>query len=264
MRFQLGRIYSINCRMQCWCAHYANTKTRIKRMCSFGAHLLAKFGAFPIFAGHSCMICLQFCVYGLSSWRRASLKRTLSVSSPFVGHFGGAGTSLSWNESLFYQIKATPEKIVPRVSLARWSPPGDDEIKLNFDGAMLAASSEIGVGVVARDSRWVPEPKLVEGFVSREAVLLARRFGWRRIVLERDCANLHLKLSSPQADCAATSVVTRDIKRIISDFECYGFSLVPRTNKIAHCLARKASSSVLEGLWFPPLLAEHLFSGFDK
>ncbi|KAL0462529.1 UNVERIFIED_CONTAM: hypothetical protein Slati_0140500 [Sesamum latifolium] len=176
----------------------------------------------------------------------------------------------------YHQINATSAAIGHRLSSGSWSLPGDGVIKLNFDGAMFKASLEIGIGVVAHDSsaacvwwksvrkRWTPELELVEVVAAREAVLPARRFGWRRIVLEGDCANLHCKLSSPQADCASTGVVTHDIKCLSSAFESCIFSLVRRmANKIAHCLARKASNTGLEGPRFPPLLAELWFSGSD-
>ncbi|KAL0387437.1 UNVERIFIED_CONTAM: hypothetical protein Sradi_2625500 [Sesamum radiatum] len=77
-------------------------------------------------------------------------------------------------------------------SPARWSPPGEGVVKLNFDGALFVASSEVGVGVVARDSAgaclWWKfvrkkgslEPELVEAFEARDAVLLARSLGGRR------------------------------------------------------------------------------------
>ncbi|KAL0427950.1 UNVERIFIED_CONTAM: hypothetical protein Slati_2969800 [Sesamum latifolium] len=156
----------------------------------------------------------------------------------------------------YHQVNTTPAAIEHWLSFGSWSPPGDGVIKLNFDGAMFTASSEIGIGVVARDStgacvwcmsvrkRWAPEPELVEALAAREAVFPAQRFGWRRIVLEGDCANLYFKLFSPQADCASTGVVTHDIKCLSSAFESCVFSLVRRTaNKIAHCLDRKASNS---------------------
>ncbi|KAK4406073.1 hypothetical protein Sango_0613800 [Sesamum angolense] len=202
-----------------------------------------------------------------------------------------SGTAPLWNEPPFppselllfalnylltyHQVCTIPAPLAPKLSPDSWFLPGNDEVKINFDDAMFEASLEIGIGLVTRDAvgacvwwksvhqRWVPEPELVEAIVAREAVFLARRFGWRRIVLEGNCANLHLKLSLAQADYATTRVVTWDITRLISEFENCVFWLVCRTtNKVAHCLAKKASSGVLEGSCFPPLLAEQLFSDF--
>ncbi|KAL0418871.1 UNVERIFIED_CONTAM: hypothetical protein Sradi_1300600 [Sesamum radiatum] len=147
----------------------------------------------------------------------------------------------------------------------RWSPPGDGVIKLNYDGAMFSSSLEIGIGVIARDSaracvwwksirkRWIPKPEMVEALAAREAVFLARRFGWRRIVLEGDCANLRRKLNSHQPDCSTTGALIRDIKCLASEVDICSFLLVRRAaNKVAHCLARISTGSGLEGPCFPP------------
>ncbi|KAL0430273.1 UNVERIFIED_CONTAM: hypothetical protein Sradi_0653300 [Sesamum radiatum] len=142
--------------------------------------------------------------------------------------------------------------------------PENGIIKLNYDGAIFSSSSEVGLGVIARDSagacvwwksarkRQVSEPEMVEALAAREAVLLARQFGWRKIVLEGDSANIHHKLNSPQPDSSTTGTVIRDIKSLVSDFDLCCFSLVRRmANKVAHCLARKASVSGNEGSCFP-------------
>ncbi|KAL0444149.1 UNVERIFIED_CONTAM: hypothetical protein Slati_2137600 [Sesamum latifolium] len=108
----------------------------------------------------------------------------------------------------FQQINTSSIKLVPKTSPACWSPPGFGEVKLNFDRAIFASSSEVGLGVIARNSAGVSiwwksvrkqglfELEMLEAFTAREAILLARQFGWRRIILERDCANLYFKLSS--------------------------------------------------------------------
>ncbi|KAL0341640.1 UNVERIFIED_CONTAM: hypothetical protein Scaly_1826600 [Sesamum calycinum] len=105
-------------------------------------------------------------------------------------------------------------RIAPKSPPARWSPPKFGEVKLNFDGALFASSSEVGLGVIARDSAgaciwWkfvckqgLFEPEMVEAFVAREAILLARRFGWRSIIIEGDGANLFLKLLASSPDCS--------------------------------------------------------------
>ncbi|KAL0375755.1 UNVERIFIED_CONTAM: hypothetical protein Scaly_0693100 [Sesamum calycinum] len=115
-------------------------------------------------------------------------------------------------------------------------------------------ANEVGVGVVARDSAgpclWWKfvrkkgslEPELVEAFEARDAVLLARSLGWRRIILEGDCANLYTRLSSSQLDCSALGLA----------------------KKIAHCLARNVGSSVIEGPCFPSVLSAMLLTDSDQ
>ncbi|KAL0339043.1 UNVERIFIED_CONTAM: hypothetical protein Sangu_1426400 [Sesamum angustifolium] len=141
---------------------------------------------------------------------------------------------------------------------------------------MSFSSLEIGIGVVARDSagacvwwksirkKWLPEPEMVEALAAREAVFLAWRFGWRRIVVEGDCANLHIKLISHQPDCSTIGAVIRDIKCLASEVDLCSFLLVRRAaNMVDHCLARTSTGSGLEGPCFPTMLAGHLFSDFD-
>ncbi|KAL0315338.1 UNVERIFIED_CONTAM: hypothetical protein Sradi_5412000 [Sesamum radiatum] len=162
----------------------------------------------------------------------------------------------------------TASKSIP----ASWSPPKLGEVKLNFDGALFASSSEVGLGVIARDSAgaciwWksvckqgMYEPEMVEAFAAREAILLALRFGWRRIIIEGDSANLLLKLSAPSPDCSVLGPIVRDIKLLASGFDQCLFSLVRRSgNKIAHCLARRASVFASEGSCVSPELSKLLF-----
>ncbi|KAL0388585.1 UNVERIFIED_CONTAM: hypothetical protein Sradi_2740300 [Sesamum radiatum] len=167
----------------------------------------------------------------------------------------------------------TPAILTPTPSPILWSPPGEGVIKLNYDGAMFLSSLDIGIGVIARGSdgacvwwksfrkRWLPEPEMVEAVAAREAVFLARRFGWRKIAIEGDCANLHRKLISHQPDCSTIGAVIRDIKCLAADFDLCSFLLVRRiANKTAHCLARTSAGSGLEGSCFPPMLANLLIS----
>ncbi|KAK4400711.1 hypothetical protein Sango_1177200 [Sesamum angolense] len=174
----------------------------------------------------------------------------------------------------FRQVTATPTKLAPPTSPVSWSLPGDGATKLNYDGAMFSSSLEIGIGVIARDStgvcvwwksirkRWIIEPEMVEALAAREAVLLARRFSWRRVVLEGDCANIHSKLISHQPDSSTTGAVIRDIKCLVFEFDLCSFLLVRRAaNKVANCLVRKITGSgigVLE--WVTKNQLDWLFS----
>ncbi|KAL0457575.1 UNVERIFIED_CONTAM: Retrovirus-related Pol polyprotein from transposon TNT 1-94 [Sesamum latifolium] len=111
------------------------------------------------------------------------------------------------NRALMERSSLSAVKIALKISPARWSPPRLGEVKLNFDEAIFALSSEIGLGVIARDSdgacvgwnsvhkKGLLLPEMVEAFAAREAILLACRFGWRRIILEGDYVNLQFKLS---------------------------------------------------------------------
>ncbi|KAL0355952.1 UNVERIFIED_CONTAM: putative mitochondrial protein [Sesamum radiatum] len=163
------------------------------------------------------------------------------------------------------QASTVSVRIDTKVISRRWSPPGFGEIKLNFDGAVFGSSSKIGLGIIARNSdgvsvgrksarrKGLPAPEMVEATAAREAILLAGRFGWRRIVLEGDCANLYFKLVSYQLDCSALGIITRDVKSLASAFDSCSFSLVRRSgNQVAHRLARQATTLASEGTSFPP------------
>ncbi|KAK4398964.1 hypothetical protein Sango_1371900 [Sesamum angolense] len=141
----------------------------------------------------------------------------------------------------------------------RWSPPGLGEVKLNFDGAIFASSVEVGIGIIARDSAgacvgWKSvrkqglfEPEMVEALAAREAILLACWVGWRRIILEGDCANIYQKLSALSHDCSALGAIIRDIKCLALNFDLCSFSLVRRSGNKVACLARRASLFASEG-----------------
>ncbi|KAL0396709.1 UNVERIFIED_CONTAM: hypothetical protein Scaly_0119300 [Sesamum calycinum] len=150
------------------------------------------------------------------------------------------------------------------------------EVKLNFDGAIFASSVEVGIGIIARDSAgacvgWKSvrkqglfDPEMVEAMAAREAILLACRVGWRRIILEGDCANIYQKLSALSPDCSALGAIIRDIKCLALNFDLCSFSLVRRSgNKVAHCLARRASLFASEGSSISPALFELLFSDVE-
>ncbi|KAK4401657.1 hypothetical protein Sango_0906400 [Sesamum angolense] len=169
----------------------------------------------------------------------------------------------------FQQLTASSSKVTHQAPPVRWSPPGLDEVKLNFDGAIFASSVEVGIGIIARDSAgacvgWKSVrkqgsfvPEMVEAMAAREAILLACRVGWRRIILEGDCANIYQKLSALSPDCSALGAIIRDIKCLALNFDLCSFSLVRRSgNKVAHCLARRASLFASEESSISPALFE--------
>ncbi|KAL0348017.1 UNVERIFIED_CONTAM: hypothetical protein Sangu_1029500 [Sesamum angustifolium] len=141
----------------------------------------------------------------------------------------------------FHQVNISPVGTASKSIPASWSPPKIGEVKLNFDGALFAPSSEVGLGVIARDAAgaciwWksvckqgLYEPEVVDAFAAREAILLALRFGWRRIILEGDSANLLFKLSEPFPDYSILGPIVRDIKLLASGFDQCRFSLVRRS-----------------------------------
>ncbi|KAL0310472.1 UNVERIFIED_CONTAM: putative mitochondrial protein [Sesamum calycinum] len=52
----------------------------------------------------------------------------------------------------YRQVHASPEYITFASAPARWSSPGTNWVKINFDGAIFQSTMELGIGVVARDA----------------------------------------------------------------------------------------------------------------
>ncbi|KAL0410641.1 UNVERIFIED_CONTAM: hypothetical protein Slati_3653800 [Sesamum latifolium] len=164
----------------------------------------------------------------------------------------------------FHQVHASPNRFSGVKAVERWSPPASDWINVNFDGAIFTSTAEIGIGVIARDSRghcvgWksvrqrrVADAELVEAFAAREAISFAHPFQWPRIILEGDCSNIIVKLSAPGLDSSSVGPILRDVKFIAADFNrCY-FSHIRRTgNRVAHYLGRHASCSVSGDIVLP-------------
>ncbi|KAL0308895.1 UNVERIFIED_CONTAM: hypothetical protein Sradi_5831800 [Sesamum radiatum] len=127
-------------------------------------------------------------------------------------------------------------------------------IKINFDGVVFDRAGEIGVGAVARDSRghclaWlthrVPGSGVGEvavAWVAREAIQLALRHGWRRVVLEGEYVSLIRKLENQQRDLSSIGLLVSNILYFASHFSSCQFSWVRRSgNAVAHFLAQIVS-----------------------
>ena len=80
-----------------------------------------------------------------------------------------------------------------------WEKPQDNWIKINTDAALNRKTCKAGWGIVARDRHgkligsWAcpttscAEAKVEEALAIREAMVLARREGWRKVEFESDC-----------------------------------------------------------------------------
>ncbi|KAL0320163.1 UNVERIFIED_CONTAM: hypothetical protein Sradi_5277800 [Sesamum radiatum] len=142
----------------------------------------------------------------------------------------------------------------------RWSPPPVNIVKINFGGALFVNKGESGIRIVPHDlagsclawlSRHLPKclsPELVEAMAAREALSIAQRLHWRRIILEGDSLPLIQKLQSWPEDHFATGPITSDIFQLLSVFNSVSFSFMIRSgNSVAHSLAR-ISFGLQEGM----------------
>ncbi|KAL0430792.1 UNVERIFIED_CONTAM: putative mitochondrial protein [Sesamum radiatum] len=122
--------------------------------------------------------------------------------------------------------------------------------------AMFRETSDIGIGVIARDSQgqclaWTAlrlhkniSPATAEAWAARIAIQFAARHGWPNIVLEVDCAPLHVQLVTFSDRLSNIGPIVHDILALSSSFSHCSFSLVRRSaNEVAHTLARNAVSN---------------------
>ncbi|XP_026454732.1 uncharacterized protein LOC113355956 [Papaver somniferum] len=146
-----------------------------------------------------------------------------------------------------------------------WEPPEVEKIKINFDGA--AGPRGFACGAVARDSKSSFQGcknqslnycKAVEAEGKRAllAVDLARRKGFRDIILERDSITVinALKYAHYKPNWRIQSTIDR-IRDELSLFRSVDFRYVKKTaNNVAHNVAALAVTSHSSNEWFtlPP------------
>ncbi|KAL0404191.1 UNVERIFIED_CONTAM: hypothetical protein Sradi_2059900 [Sesamum radiatum] len=131
-----------------------------------------------------------------------------------------------------------------------WSPPPPGCIKVNFDGALLHGGSALGLGIIARDTAgrcltWASwklnrggSAEETEAYAAREAVLLARRKQWDRVIFEGDCTSLLTKISTTHTDYSIVGPLVVDIRLGSAHFESVFFSFVRRlSNSVADFLS---------------------------
>ncbi|KAL0361676.1 UNVERIFIED_CONTAM: putative mitochondrial protein [Sesamum radiatum] len=146
-----------------------------------------------------------------------------------------------------------------------WKAPPLEHVKINFDGAVVGEKSEMGIGVIARDSQgqcvaWMTHRirragfgELAETWAAWEAIQFALRRGWRRVVVEGDCLNLIRKLNAGQGDLSLTGPLVLDIQYFAAKFSSCQFSWIKRSgNSVAHFLAQSANGYVEGGSIVPP------------
>ncbi|KAK4392664.1 putative 1-phosphatidylinositol-3-phosphate 5-kinase FAB1D [Sesamum angolense] len=139
-------------------------------------------------------------------------------------------------------------------------------IKINFDGAVLHKGCKVGIGGVARDSTgsvlaWFSRKyqgqvngEIAEALAAREAIDLAIRHGWNRILIEGDCLNLINKLNSSEPDQSYTNPLVNNNRIAASLCSDLDFIHVSRNNNtIAHKLATRAGASLYSSHCFSPV-----------
>ncbi|KAL0325489.1 UNVERIFIED_CONTAM: putative mitochondrial protein [Sesamum radiatum] len=164
-----------------------------------------------------------------------------------------------------YQSQNTQGLNAKSVQQSYWHLPPAGWIKVNFDGGFRDRGREMGLGAIAFDASgsclaWLSirmhrggTAELAEAFAAREAIRLARRHQWRRVILEGDCSTLLHKLSNALPDFSVASTVIEDVRSVSSLVESLSFSLVLRcANSAADFLAKSALNQVGDSSCFTP------------
>ncbi|KAL0388103.1 UNVERIFIED_CONTAM: putative mitochondrial protein [Sesamum radiatum] len=164
-----------------------------------------------------------------------------------------------------YQSQNTQGLNSKFVQQSYWNLPPAGWIKVNFDGGFRDRGRVMGLGAIARDASgsclaWLSirmhrggTAELAEAFAAREAIRLARRHQWRRVILEGDCSTLLHKLSNALPNFSVASTIIEDVRSVSFLFESLSFSLVLRSaNSAADFLAKCALNQVGDSSCFPP------------
>ncbi|KAL0342115.1 UNVERIFIED_CONTAM: hypothetical protein Scaly_1874100 [Sesamum calycinum] len=150
-------------------------------------------------------------------------------------------------------------------NLHKWTHPPPDSIKVNFDGGVLDGGCALGIGILARNASghclaWLSlrldrggNAEMAEALAAREAIHLALRHRWPRVIFEGDNSTLMNKISSVQADLSVISPLVADIRFFSSRIDYVSFSLVRRLgNSAADYLAGCALNRGGDASCLPP------------
>ncbi|KAL0381479.1 UNVERIFIED_CONTAM: putative mitochondrial protein [Sesamum angustifolium] len=171
--------------------------------------------------------------------------------------------SIWWSRNL----KLVNKDFLLPLQQSYWHLPPAGWIKVNFDGGFRDRGRVMGLGAIARDASgsclaWLSirmhrggTAELAEAFAAREAICLARRHQWRRMIFEGDCSMLLHKLSNALPDFSVASTLIEDVRSVSFLVESLSFSLVLRSaNSAADFLAKCALNQVGDSSCFPPRL----------
>ena len=136
-----------------------------------------------------------FAVTAWSIWHRQNKSRLQEATVP-LGRLAEFAENYLHN---FADREGHQVNPVRRTATAtQWSPPSDELVKINFDGALFGESESVGIGVVIRNlggevmaslSEKIVKPQaaeLVEILAAQRAVLFSRETGFFKSVFEGD------------------------------------------------------------------------------
>jgi hypothetical protein len=146
-------------------------------------------------------------------------------------------------------------KPIGLIAIKKWSPPPEDYVMVNCDGAFSAGRAEGGWGAVARDHdgdlifaaaghlNHVSQVMHAEAIAVKSAISIAEQMGIGRIIIATDCQNVVKALTTNTFDSSSLAQMFLEIKYQLS--LCFIQNCVvfcPRAcNNVAHLLAAKGA-----------------------
>lgn len=143
-----------------------------------------------------------------------------------------------------------------------WEPPEINFWKVNVDAALFQSPPSTGIGAVCRN--WegkvlgaaalhfevdFPEP-LAELRAILEGVILARRLGGVKIIVEFDCSRAVQLASRISESWSEVGTLVEAIWTQAKVFDDFSFRFIPREkNHVADNIAKKAKELGLSGFW---------------
>ncbi|KAL2939333.1 hypothetical protein RDABS01_000165 [Bienertia sinuspersici] len=163
----------------------------------------------------------------------------------------------------FQRVNNTALNREKRRTEAKWQPPKDDVIKVNFDAAISTEFDRVGLGIIGRDvegkvmfamartmcNKW--ESEMGEARAALEAIETARREGCTKIILEGDALVVIQALQQHTMRGGPVQLMVEDSIALCKNFESVSFSFCLREcNQAAHRLAKWAVSSFCDEVWY--------------
>ncbi|XP_030936346.1 uncharacterized protein LOC115961510 [Quercus lobata] len=180
-------------------------------------------------------------------WHHHNKSRLQAVTVPLNRIVGFAETYLQ-NYAAGHGIRRSLDRSI--VGAVKWKPPSENEVKVNFDGALFGEFDYAGLNVVVSNSEGavlaalsekIVKPQsaeLVEILAARHAVLFSSESAFHNSIFEGDSSSV-IKL--PQDRCLSHSQgghILKDIMSHLDSFVSCSFSHVGRQgNAVAHALA---------------------------
>jgi ribonuclease HI len=155
--------------------------------------------------------------------------------------------------------------------LSKWKKNPDDTVKLNSDGAIQVDSGYAASGVVARDNvsflaatcrsyQGLSDSLSVEAVALRDAVMLAVKRGYQKLIFETDCTELLKHWDNRAFDRSTIKPILVEIDELVNAFSSFCFVFARReANQAAHCCAKYASIQARSFSWDtePPAFLVH-------